>query len=114
MPTNSPTTRNKKTKLTNRMRDRVFIMWGYKCHYPNCKLKISKENPLCIHDLTNTGQHTKPKLMRPACMTHHNEATAAANHARARIRKFREQGIKINENPGTLFDEEFYGGPKRN
>lgn len=110
-----PTTKKKKTtRVKQSTRDAVFRIYGHRCYYPDCKLKITEENYLVVHDITNTGQHTRTSLMRPVCMTHHNRATADARRAKSKIKKFRAQGIKIGEAQAWLFEQELYGGPKGN
>lgn len=106
--------KKKRSQVTPALRDAAFLKYGHRCYYPDCRLEISIENYLVIHDITDTGQHTKLSLVRPLCMTHHNRATADARRAKSRLQKFQAQGIKIGSTQGFLFEQEFYGGNKGN
>lgn len=104
--TKSPT---KKRPLTQSLRKAVFAEFGHRCYYPDCTLPITKKNPLCIHDMTETGDHTHIRLMRPICMVHHNTLTAAERSARVRIRRLRDNGVTIETNQQPLFAEYLIG-----
>ena len=104
----------KKSDLTQSMREAVFRHYGHRCYYPSCKLPITDTNPLCVHDITHTGQHKKISLQRPVCFTHHNQATADARSAKVKADRFRARGIQISTKQTIMFEELFYGPAKGN
>lgn len=91
--------------VKNKVRDRVFHNKGEWCHYPGCNLKVSPENPLCIHDTTYTGQHTNLKELVPLCRTHHNQATNDHRRAERVIRRFQRNLRHYGCKQTLLFEE---------
>ncbi len=99
----------KPTKLSQATIKTVMAHYGRRCYHPDCTLPINNTNPLCCHDITDTGNHDHIELMRPVCMTHHNQATAAARTAKVAVSRFRAHGITVNENQNFLIEKDFYG-----
>ncbi len=104
--------KSRKGEVTRPTRKAALALYGRQCYWPTCTLPITKENYLVIHDITETGDHSEIKQLRPLCLTHHNRLTNITRGSRAKIARFRARGIPVAKNECPTFWEEFFGPAK--